>query len=185
MRLPHAKNLILHMLGKSKKEPEVVEDDQAAEQSDALHELEAELAQANDMLLRRTAEIENMRRRHDQERIQLIFEANKRLVTELLPTVDDLERTLSFVTPEEHTKITEGIELVYKNFLKILEKHNVKTIEAVGQPFDHNLHDALMEQVDPNLEPGTIITEVQKGYTMNETVLRHSKVIVAKAPDQD
>jgi molecular chaperone GrpE len=121
-----------------------------------------------------------MRRRHDQERMQLIFEANKRLITELLSTVDDLERTLSFVKPEEHTKITEGVELVHKNFLKILEKHNVQAIESVGQPFDHNLHDALMEEQREDVEPGTIITEVQKGYRMNDAVLRHSKVVVAK-----
>src|SRR6188472_4225407 len=99
------------MLGKSKKETEVIEDELSEEQNDRVSALEAELSQANDLLLRRTAELENMRRRHDQERMQLIFEANKRLVTELLSTVDDLERTLSFVKPEEHTPITEGIEL--------------------------------------------------------------------------
>lgn len=168
------------MLGKSKKETEVVEEELPQEQVDKIAELEAEVSQANDMLLRRTAELENMRRRHEQERMQLIFEANKRLITELLSTIDDLERTLSFVKPEEHTPITEGIELVYKNFLKILERHNVKAIESVGSQFDHNLHDALMEQPNEDVEPGTIITEVQKGYVMNDSVLRHSKVIVAK-----
>jgi molecular chaperone GrpE len=168
------------MLGKSKKEAEIIEEELPQEGADRISELEAEVSQANDMLLRRTAELENMRRRHEQERMQLIFEANKRLITELLSTVDDLERTLSFVKPEEHTPITEGIELVYKNFLKILERHQVQAIESVGKPFDHNLHDALMEQASDDVEPGTIITEVQKGYVMNDSVLRHSKVIVAK-----
>lgn len=147
--------------------------------------LEAELADAKDLILRRTAELENMRRRHDQERMQLIFEANKRLITDLLPTIDDLERTLSFVKPEERNPISDGVELIYKNFQKILEKNFVKPIESVGKQFDVHLHDALMEEPRTDVEPGTITTEVQRGYQMNDTVLRHSKVIVAKTPDED
>ena len=147
--------------------------------------LESEVAKANDLLLRRTAELENMRRRHDQERIQLIFEANKRLITELLPTVDDLERTLSVIKPEERTPLVEGIELVYKNFIKVLEKHNVSAINSVGEPFDVNLHDALMEEERTDIEPGTITIEVQKGYRMNDAILRHAKVIVAKGPEKE
>ena len=164
---------------------EVAENISAAEASieEKIAALEAEIAGANDMLLRRTAEIENMRRRHDQERVQLIFDANKRLITELLPTVDDLERTLSFVKPEEKNPLVEGIELVYKNFLKVLERHHVKPIESVGKPFDVHLHDALMEEERTDVEPGTITTEVQKGYKMNNDILRHAKVIVAKGPE--
>jgi molecular chaperone GrpE len=147
--------------------------------------LEAEVAKANDLLLRRTAELENMRRRHDQERMQLIFEANKRLITELLPTVDDLERTLSFIKPEEKNPLVEGLELVYRNFIKVLERHNVTAIASVGEPFDVNLHDALMEEERTDLEPGTVTIEVQKGYRMNDTILRHAKVIVAKSPEKE
>lgn len=146
--------------------------------------LEAQITEANDMVLRRTAELENMRRRHQNERTLLIFEANKRLITELLPTIDDLERTLSSVKPEEKNPISDGIELVYKNFLKVLEAHNVHAIDAVGEPFDVELHDALMEEARSDIEAGTITTEVQKGYRMNDTVLRHSKVIVAKGEEE-
>jgi molecular chaperone GrpE len=146
--------------------------------------LEAEVAEANDMLLRRTAELENMRRRHQNERTQLIFEANKHLITQLLPTIDDLERTLSFVTPEEKSPLTDGIELMYRNFQKVLEQHGVKPIESVGQQFDVHLHDALMEEIRTDVEPGTITTEVQKGYHMHDTVLRHAKVIVAKGAEE-
>ncbi|MBS1904303.1 MAG: nucleotide exchange factor GrpE [Bacteroidetes bacterium] len=163
-------------------EEQVSEQDLGAEDRQAA--LEAELASANDLLLRRTADLENMRRRHQQERMQLILDANKRLITELLPTIDDLERTLSFVKPEEQSPITEGVELVYKNFLKVLEQHNVKPIESVGKPFDVHLHDALMEEVRTDVEPGTITTEVQKGYHMHDAVLRHAKVIVAKGAEE-
>ncbi len=167
--------------GSEEREPSAASELGAEERIAAL---ESELAEANDLLLRRTAELENMRRRHQQERMQLILEANKRLITELLPTIDDLERTLSFVTPEEKNPLTEGIDLVYKNFLKVLEQHHVKPIESVGRPFDVHLHDALMEEVRSDVEPGTITTEVQKGYHMHDSVLRHAKVIVAKSAEE-
>ena len=142
--------------------------------------LQAELDQTKDQLLRRTAEMDNMRRRHQSESMQLIFEANKRLILELLATIDDLERTLTSIKPEEKNPLADGIELVYKNFQKILEKNNVKPFVSIGTMFDVHLHDALMEEVRTDLEPGTITNEVQKGYMMGDQVLRHAKVIVAK-----
>ena len=123
------------------------------------------------------------RRRHQSEAVQLIFEANKRLIIELLATIDDLERTLTFIKPNEKNALSEGIQLVYINFQKILEKNNVKPFESVGKIFDVHLHDALMEEVRDDIEPGTITNEVQKGYMMGENVLRHAKVIVAKRAD--
>jgi molecular chaperone GrpE len=149
-------------------------------QDERVAALEAELAESHNQLLRRTAELENMRRRHQQERTQLIFEANKNLIADLLATVDDLERTIAHIKPEEKNSFADGIELIYKNFLKVLESSGVRAIEAVGQKFDVHLHDALMEEPRSDIEPGTITTEVQKGYWMNDTVLRHAKVIVSK-----
>lgn len=169
-----------NMFKKDKEEVETIEEELVSSPEEQLTALEAELSDTKDQLLRRTAEMDNMRRRHDGERIQLIFEANKRLVTDLLSTLDDLERTLSFVKPEEKNIISTGVELVYKNFQKVLESYGVKVIESVGRAFDVHLHDALMEEVRDDVEPGTITTEVQKGYILNETVIRHAKVIVAK-----
>jgi molecular chaperone GrpE len=142
--------------------------------------LQTELDETKDQLLRRTAEMDNMRRRHQSESMQLIFEANKRLIAELLATIDDLERTLTFIKPEEKNPLSDGIELVYKNFQKILQKNNVKQFESIGTMFDVHLHDALMEETRDDVEPGTITNEVQKGYMMGDQVLRHAKVIVAK-----
>ena len=143
-------------------------------------QLQTELDQTKDQLLRRTAEMDNMRRRHQSETVQLIFEANKRLIIELLATIDDLERTITFIKPNEKDSLSEGIQLVYRNFQKILEKNNVKPFESVGKMFDVHFHDALMEELHNDVEPGTITNEVQKGYMMGENVLRHAKVIVAK-----
>src|SRR5688572_8739111 len=99
------------MFKKDKEEVELVEGEQVSSPEDHLVALQTELSDAKDQLLRRTAEMDNMRRRHEGERIQLIFEANKRLVTDLLPTLDDLERTLSFVKPEEKDHLATGVEL--------------------------------------------------------------------------
>jgi molecular chaperone GrpE len=161
------------------KDPELLEEQQD-ERDIRIAQLQTELDQTKDQLLRRTAEMDNMRRRHQAESMQLIFEANKRLIIELLATIDDLERTLSFVKPEEKNPLADGIELVYKNFQKILVKHNVKPFDAIGKPFDVHLHDALMEEVRDDVEAGTITNEIQKGYMMGDDVLRHAKVIVAK-----
>jgi molecular chaperone GrpE len=146
---------------------------------DRIVELERELQDAREQSLRRTAEMDNMRRRFNQERDILIFEGNKRLLNDLLPVVDDLERTLAH---SEKGKLTEGVELVYRNFLKVMERYGVKPMDVIGKPFDVHAHDALMEEVSDG-EPGIVLKEIQKGYMLNESVLRHAKVIVSKAPD--
>ncbi len=155
-----------------------------SDEASVIQKLEGELAEARESALRRTAELENMRRRHQQERMQLVFEANKTLITELLVTVDDLERSLSHIKPEEQNTFAQGVELVYKNFLKVLERYGVKPIDSQGKQFDVALHDALMEEARTDVTPGTITTEVTKGYMLNDSVLRHAKVVVAKAPEE-
>jgi molecular chaperone GrpE len=151
-----------------------------ASAGDRIVDLEHELQDAREQSLRRTAEMDNMRRRFNQEREILIFEGNKRLLTELLPVVDDLERTLQHT---EKSKLTEGVELVYRNFLKVLDRYGVRPMEVIGKPFDVHAHDALMEEASEDVEPGTVLKEIQKGYMLNDAVLRHAKVIVSKGPD--
>ena len=144
--------------------------------------LESALAETRDQLLRRTAEMENMRRRHQQEREQLIFEANRRLILDLLSVVDDLERTLEHAS-QEKDPMTQGIELVLKNFQKTLERYGVKPMQTAGEIFDPMKHDAMMQEPRADLAPGAITKEIQRGYLLNDSVLRHAKVIVAREPD--
>lgn len=144
--------------------------------------VERMLEETRDQLLRRTAELENMRRRHVQEREQLIFDANKRLIIDLLSVVDDLERTLDHAS-EEKDPMTQGIELVYKNFTKTLERYGVQPMQTVGEIFDPHKHDALMQEPRTDIAPGIITREIQRGYLLNDSVLRHAKVFVAKEPD--
>ena len=146
---------------------------------DRIAELEKSVEDARDQLLRRTAEMENMRRRFQQEREALIFEGNKRLILDLLSVVDDLERTLQHAS-EANDPMTQGIDLVYKNFLKTLERYGVTTMQTAGEQFDPMKHDALMEEPRADVAPGAITKEIQRGYMMRDGVLRHAKVIVAR-----
>jgi molecular chaperone GrpE len=147
-------------------------------------DFEKALEETRDQLLRRTAEMENMRRRHQAEREQLIFEGNKRLISDLLGVLDDLERTLLHAS-EENDPMAQGIDLVYKNFLKTLERYGVTPMQTEGEPFDPMKHDAMMEEQRTDVAPGTVTREIQRGYYLRDNVLRHAKVIVAKAPEEN
>lgn len=142
-------------------------------------ELETALGEAKEQLLRRTAEMENMRRRFNQEREQLIFESNKRLLTDLLPTLDDMERTLDHAGSGKEA-VLQAMELIHKNFVKLLERYGVTPMQTVGTAFDVHAHDALMQEESEDASPGTVLKEIQRGYVLNDNVLRHAKVIVAK-----
>jgi molecular chaperone GrpE len=145
-------------------------------------EVEQTLETTRDQLLRRTAELENMRRRHQQEREQLVFEANKRLILDLLGIVDDLERTIEHAS-ESKDPLTQGIELIYKSFLKTLERYGVRPMQTVGEAFDPMKHDALLEEPRDDLAPGFVTREIQRGYLLNENILRHAKVFVSKTAE--
>ncbi|MFQ5864693.1 MAG: nucleotide exchange factor GrpE [bacterium] len=146
-----------------------------------LEKAQTECNELRDQLLRKAAEFDNYRKRTEKEFSQFIANCNAELITELLPIVDDLERSIqSTGNSDEYEELCKGIELIYKNLMKILEKRGVKPIEAVGQSFDPEKHDALL-QVDSNDHPsGTIVEEHLKGYMMNDRVLRHSQVLVSK-----
>jgi molecular chaperone GrpE len=145
-------------------------------------EIERMLDTTRDQLLRRTAELENMRRRHQQEREQLIFDANKRLILDLLGTIDDLERTIEHAA-ESNDPLTQGIELIYKSFLKTLERYGARPMQSVGEEFDPMKHDALLEEPRDDVASGTVTKEIQRGYMLNDTILRHAKVFVSKAAE--
>jgi molecular chaperone GrpE len=169
-------------MARDSKDEEILDNGDAMDQTIA--DIERTLEETRDQLLRRTAEMENMRRRHQTEREHLIFEGNKRLLTDLLDIVDDLERTLEHAS-EQKDPMAQGIELVHKNFLKKLERYGVSVMETVGEQFDPMKHDAMMQEVRTDVEPGTVTREIQRGYNLRDNVLRHAKVIVAKAPEEN
>jgi len=123
------------------------------------------------------AEFENFRKRSDKEKNDYIKYANKNLITKLLGSVDDLERIMSNIKDKE---ITDGLSMVYKNFLHALENEGLKKIDAVGKNFDPYKHEAFLQVVDNSKPENTVLEEIQKGYMLNENVIRAAKVKVSK-----
>jgi molecular chaperone GrpE len=159
-------------------------------------DLESALAQLKDQLLRKAAEFENYKKRSENENLSYVRFANENLITRLIPVLDDFERLMkslqsgggegtgenSRAANEAADAYRKGFELIYNKFLKILEANGVKHFEVVGQPFDPQLHDALMMVPRQDVPPHTVLEEIEKGYTMNDKVIRHARVIVSEEP---
>lgn len=141
--------------------------------------LEADVARLRDQALRAVADLENFRRRAQAERIQLIEYANERLLRELLPMVDDLKRSVdSGARSTDYQSFYQGVVMINDKVRKLLEAQGVTRIETVGQPFDVNLHEALMRQPSDAPED-SVISELEPGYKFGDRVLRHAKVIIS------
>ena len=138
------------------------------------------IEELTDRLTRQMAEFDNFRKRTDKEKSQMYEIGAKDIINKILPVVDNFERGLAAV-PEEEKKnpILEGMEKVYKQLMTTLEEIGVKPIEAVGQEFNPDFHNAVMHVEDEELGENIIAEEFQKGYTYHDSVVRHSMVKVA------
>ena len=134
----------------------------------------------NDKLRRSMAEFDNYRKRTDKEKSAMYEIGAKDVIEKILPIVDNFERGLNTI-PEDAkgTAFAEGMEKIYKQFVKTLDDLGVKPIEAVGKPFDPNFHNAVIHVEDENLGENVVAAELQKGYTYKESIVRHSMVQVA------
>ena len=134
----------------------------------------------NDKLRRSMAEFDNYRKRTDKEKSAMYEIGAKDVIEKILPIVDNFERGLNTI-PEDAkgTAFAEGMEKIYKQFVKKVDDLGVKPIEAVGKPFDPNFHNAVMHVEDENLGENVVAAELQKGYTYKESIVRHSMVQVA------
>lgn len=139
-----------------------------------------QIEELTDRLKRTMAEFDNFRKRTEKEKAAMYEIGAKDIVERILPVVDNFERGLAAI-PEAETKtaFAEGMDMIYKQLLKTLEEAGVKPIEAVGQPFDPNFHNAVMHVDDENYGENEITEEFQKGYLYRESVVRHSMVKVA------
>ncbi len=145
-----------------------------------LAQARAEIEELKTQALYKQAEFENYRKRTIKEKAELILNGSKTAVTALLPIVDDLERALpSMQKAEDVAAVAEGVELIYQKFLKALSGLGVKQIETEGKDFDVDLHEAIAQVPGvPDEQKGRVIDCVEKGYTLNDNVIRHAKVAV-------
>jgi len=128
------------------------------------------------------ADFENYKKRVAREKEECSKYATERLIYDLLEAVDNLERAIGAGKSEEGSKenLLEGVELIYKQLMKILEQEGVKCIKSKGEIFDPYIHECVMTENMKDLEEDTVIEELLKGYKMNEKVIRHSKVKISK-----
>lgn len=150
--------------------------------------LEAErdaLAQERDELkdrwMRSAADFENYKRRAAKEREDVQKFANEKLLKDFLPVVDDLDRAMDVVKTGSD-QVREGMEMVRKKFLAQLEKHGVEAFDSLHQTFDPNLHEAVQQSPSPDVPAGQVLSELQRGFTINGRLLRPAMVIVSLGP---
>jgi molecular chaperone GrpE len=143
-----------------------------------LAEAERQLERYKDQFLRKAAELDNFKRRTENEMGLIVRFANEELLQTILPVVDDLERSLKSADDKENA-FYKGIELIYQKILKTLQKQSVRPFETVGKQFDVHYHDALLQVPRKDVPPHVILEEVEKGYLFHDKVLRHAKVVVS------
>ena len=144
--------------------------------------LKAHLAAEKDKYVRLLAEFDNMRKRQERERLDMIKYAHEEVIIECLKIYDDLERSLAAFKAKEgmDANLVKGLQMVFDNMRELMNAYDVKTIESVGKPFDPNCHEPLMQEETKDVVDGQVLEEFQKGYTLAGRVVRTAKVKVAK-----
>ncbi len=182
-------------VNEEQKKVENLEESQEVKETGTFDEIEAlklenenlkrELEEYKDRLLRRVAEFENYKKRLEADYSNAVKYANEKLLLEILPIVDDLERSLeSGKEKPDFDSFYQGVKMIYSKLMKVLESHGVKPFESIGKKFDVYYHDALLRIPRDDVPPDTVIDEVERGYMYYDKVLRHAKVIVSSPTDQ-
>jgi molecular chaperone GrpE len=149
-------------------------------------QLRRELDEKQDRLLRALAEMDNMRRRAQRDREEYTRYATESLIRDLVPVLDNFDRALEAARATvEAAKVVEGVELIQRELLRVLERAGLKRYSALGQAFDPTRHEATARVVSPHASPNTVVAEIVPGYLLHERVLRPAQVAVAVAPDED
>jgi len=173
------------------KEEEVSEDSaetsEAEPEKDALTLAQEEAGLYKDRWMRLAAEFENYKKRTAREFEAMVQSANEDLIRDLLPILDGVGRALAHHNDgqDETEGYQAGVTMIMEQFPKVLQNRNLKEIETVGQPFDPNIHEALMQVVSDTVEAGHVTDEVEKGYCLGDKVLRPAKVVVSQGKAEE
>ena len=149
---------------------------------DVIGKLQTDLAQAEDASLRAMADAQNVKRRAEQDVEKARKFALEQFSKDLLPVVDNLERALDAASGDEEAikPIAEGVELTLKTFMDVMKKFHIEAVDPAGEPFDHDLHQAIGMLPNADVEPNTVLAVMQKGYTLNGRLMRPAMVMVSK-----
>ncbi len=173
-----------HKAKGSKEKEEKTTDEQSAEEkpADEVEKLQNELDSLKDKYLRLSAEFDNYRKRTMKEKAELILNGGEKCISSILPIVDDFERALkNMETAEDVAAVKGGGELIYNKFMTVLGQNGVKPIETKEQPLNTDYHEAIAVIPAPAEElKGKVLDCVQTGYTLNDKVIRHAKVVVGE-----
>lgn len=146
----------------------------------------SEVEELRDRLLRALAETDNVRRRTQREREEGARYAGETLLRDIIPILDNVDRALDAARASGDTgRVVDGIELIRREFLKVLERHGVTRYSALGARFDPNQHEAIARIVSVDTEPDTVVSETVPGYSLRGRVIRPAQVAVAAAPDEN
>lgn len=158
---------------------EATENEQIEEKEPSIEDKYNEL---NDKYLRLYSEFDNFRRRTAKERVDLFKSAGQDILTDLLPVLDDFERALANMNENADVKsIKDGVGLIFNKFKNTLDQKGLKAFKAIGEPFDPDLHEAITKIPAPSKKmKGKVVDEVEKGYKLNDKVLRFAKVVVGE-----
>ncbi len=153
-----------------------------SELEQALAQAREELVTANDRLVRKAADLENARRRHQRERDEMTKYAAESVLKEIVPVLDDLERAVEHLTAnyEGDASVVQGAEMVARKFKQVLERRGVVAVEGVGKPFDPQFHEAIQQREDTSVPNNTVVQEFQRGYLLHDRLLRPALVVVAQ-----
>ena len=165
---------------KKSKKKEVSDDAQVEVLDQKIEELTSELDESKDKYLRLFAEFDNFKKRSVKERFDLMKTAGQEILTSLLPVLDDFDRAKKSAESGAES-FSEGVNLVYQKLFSTLEHKGLKSMESTGADFDPEFHEAIADIPAPNDElKGKVIDTVEKGYLLNDKIIRHAKVVVAK-----
>ena len=139
-----------------------------------------------DQLLRLKADFENTKKRLQREKEDAIKFANEKLLIEILPIADNLDRAMASLSEgHDPEKVKQGLKLAQEELHQVLESHGVKVVQALGEPFDPQLHEAVATVDSPEAKEGAVVDEVQRGYLLNGRLIRPSRVRIAQKKTQD
>ena len=160
------------------------DDEEAVEAPVNLVDAREQIDELNARVLRLTADYDNYRKRSQREKEDVRQFANQGLLEKILPVLDNFEMAIAAVK-EADPSIKDGVQMIYDQLFAVLKDSGMEPIDAMGEPFDPNLHEALSQEETADVNEGTVVQQVQRGYKLNERLVRPARVVVAKAPVEE